>query len=582
MPRVVRKKDTETEPGNVVSDDIADDDDAPLAPTRAARNAINQEAESIHAWLAGYGSSGDIRVALYRRDPKRYKGVKTDGLLETWSEPITHELVQELHGGGKFQIQVHQAIPNKAGIGQWRYAGSRMFDIAGPPRLSNIRNEDAYDNEGDDGKVPMAPMQAADDNPLSQRAMSLAESLTRESREEAAELRRMMGQRQSDPAMMAMIEGLQRNLSELQRVSADKDSRLLQILNAPKDNSQVDQLVQALREANQDHAQRIAEMRAAHDSELRGLRQFHQQELSSQEKRLERQQEQSVASHQRELDAMRDTYRSSGDGQKQAYETRIESLKDAMSRLDHELHKAETELSTLRARKDAGPLEQIEKLVALKSGMESLMPAPEPEGEDRSPLERIVEALMQSPVAKGVAQRLAGTSEQPTERMVAVRRPDGRVTQLPESYVRQQQAAQAEAKQPPKPGATLKRHEVAMALQYMEQAYRNGTDPAVVAASARNLVPMDIQRFIGSKGVDVFLNDVAQLGGDSPLATVLGRQYARKVADFLMNGDSQEQVRDPRQASASTMEDETEGVNGEADMEEFFEDMDDVGAGGVE
>ena len=489
--------------------------------------------------------------------------------------------MQELHGGGKFQIQVHQAIPNKHGIGQWRYAGSRQFDIAGPPRLSNIRNEDAFDDEDDSGGKAM-PMMPAGDDPLSQRAMSLAESLTRESREEAAELRRMMGQRQSDPAMLAMIEGLQNNLAQLQRVAAEKDQRLLQIISAPKDNSQVDQLVQTLREANHDHAQRIAELRAAHDSELRNLRQFHQQELSSQEKRLERQQEMSNAGHQRELDAMRDTHRSSFDNQKQAYETRIESLKDAMTRTERELHEAKTELAALRARKDAGPLDQIEQLVALKAGMETLMPSPEPEGDDKSTLERIVSTLMQSPVAQGVAQRLAGPGSQPEERMVSVRRPDGRVAQLPESYVLQQQAAQAQAKQPPKPGATLKRHEVQTALQYLEQAYRNGTDPRVVAASSRNLVPQDIQRFIGSKGVDVFLNDVAQLSGDSPLATVLGRQYARKVADLLMNGESQEQARNPRQPTAPIEEEPFAGENGEADMDEFFADMDDAGAGGVE
>jgi hypothetical protein len=580
MPRVKRKPADQTDNAELEGEEEEEETAGPATP--AARKAINQEAESIHAWLQGYGSTGDIRVALYRRDPKRYKGVKTDGLLETWSEPITHEQVQELHGGGKFQIQVHQAVPNKHGIGQWRYAGSRQFDIAGPPRLSNIRNEDAFDDEDEGGKPAMPMMPTPGDDPLSQRAMSLAESLTRESREEAAELRRMMGQRQADPAMLAMIEGLQSNLTELQRVAAEKDNRLLQILNQPKDNSQVDQLVQTLRETNHDHAQRIAELRAAHDSELRNLRQFHQQELSSQEKRLERQQEMAHSAHQRELDAMRDTHRSAFENQKQAYETRIESLKDAMTRTERELHEAKTELATLRARKDAGPLDQIEQLVALKAGMETLMPSPEPEGDDKSTLERIVSTLMQSPVAQGVAQRLAGPAQVPDERMVSVRRPDGRVAQLPESYVRQQAAAAAEARKPPKPGSTLKRHEVQTAISYLEQAYRNGTEPRIVAASARNLVPMDIQRFIGSKGVDVFLNDVAQLSGDSPLATVLGRQYARKVADFLLNGTDQTTVRDAAADDGAQSEEEFAGENGEADIDEFFADMDDAGAGGVE
>lgn len=207
-------------------DDTPEMDEPMEGQEVASRSTIKEEARAIHSWLASYGEQGDIRVSLYRKEPKRYRGTKTDGLLETFSEPISHEEIQQQHGGGKYQIQVYQSVPGKSGVGQWRYAGARTFDIAGSPRLDGLRHEE---DEDDDDGAPLLQMPASD--PLSQQAMSLAASLTRESRQEAAELRRMMGSQQSDPAMLAMIDGLQRNLAELQKVAAHKDERLMQIMS---------------------------------------------------------------------------------------------------------------------------------------------------------------------------------------------------------------------------------------------------------------------------------------------------------------------------------------------------------------
>ena len=60
-----------------------------------------------------------------------------------------------------------------------------------------------------------------------------------------------------------------------------------------------------------------------------------------------------------------------------------------------------------------------------------------------------------------------------------------------------------------------------------------------MGASARNLVPAAILGLLKSRGVDHFLNNVAQLEDNSPLATVEGRMYVRQIAKFLLEGTTE-------------------------------------------
>jgi hypothetical protein len=129
--------------------------------------------------------------------------------------------------------------------------------------------------------------------------------------------------------------------------------------------------------------------------------------------------------------------------------------------------------------------------------------------------------------------------------MVPIRRPDGQVVNVPMSMVRAMQANQAaraageEGQEPQDPADLLDPEDLKKAVVFIEAAFRNSTPPEVFAASARNMVPAPILAVLKAKGVDNFLNTVAQLEDGSPLASVAGRIWVRKVATFLLEGTTE-------------------------------------------
>jgi hypothetical protein len=223
------------------------------------------------------------------------------------------------------------------------------------------------------------------------------------------------------------------------------------------------------------------------------------------------------------------------------------------------------------------PTDQMQNLVTLKQGMEALGLAGGSGEPERSTIERIFEGAINSPLAEALAGRLGGvTPEQmeamqaaqaQPEAMIAVRGPDGQVRQLPASMIARAQAARAaqedagqEQQGPPAPQLDPK--DVERAVMFIEAAYKNGTDPGVLAASARNMLPEAMLDYLKQVGVDHFLNNVAKIQTGSPLATTRGRTYVRQVATFLISGstdlENEQQVPDDEPEPAPDDEDEHE------------------------
>jgi hypothetical protein len=92
---------------------------------------------------------------------------------------------------------------------------------------------------------------------------------------------------------------------------------------------------------------------------------------------------------------------------------------------------------------------------------------------------------------------------------------------------------------PKKPKAQLNVSpaEVALAISFIENAYRNSTDPVVFARSVRTTVPAQIVDYIREYGVDHFLAHVAKIPDGTPLASMAGKNYLRKVAKILVEGE---------------------------------------------
>jgi hypothetical protein len=306
------------------------------------------------------------------------------------------------------------------------------------------------------------------------------------------------------------------------------------------------------------HGNNIQAIRIAHESEMKEMRSFHRGEISRREDRFEKELDNVRKAAEREVDTLKAAHQVAVDSQRIGFEMRIDGLKDQKKQLERELNESKTELAALRGRKDMTPVQQMQGLVEIKNAMESIMPTPD-EASPKAGWERALEAIVGSPFMEGVGQRIAeggpaAAQPEPEEQMVRIKRPDGQIVNVPASYVAQAQAARAARAQasgmedaPPEaqsPEITVDPADVQKAVVFIEAAIRNGTPAEIFAASARNMMPADILAHIKSKGVDHFLNNVAKLEDGSPLATVVGRTYVRKVAKFLLEGTT-EGVDDP-------------------------------------
>ena len=500
---------------------------------------------AIYDWLTGFGSR-TLKVTLKRTYPMTYKGVQVKGVVGVYDQPISEEDVRDEHGGGRFQIIVNYPKRNsKTGKMNMAYGGSRTFEIAGPPKIDPLLHGDDDEDDDDSGN-------GASDGPIGQ-AMSMAERLSREARDEARQLRNQQGSG-SLRDLAVLVDPLKEQNAALARLLAQRDTQILELATKPVDKSGEDRLFDVLGNKETSHANALDAIRQQHDSELRQLREFHREEIRRREDRLGKEIESARQAHQRELDTVKLAHQQSLDSQRHGFEMRIEGLKEITKRLERELTEARTELAALRAKKDMSPTDQMQNLVTLKQGMEALGLAGGAGDEpNKGTIERILEGAMNSPLAEALADRLGGvTPEQmeamqaaqaQPEAMIAVRGPDGQVRQLPASMIARAQAAraaqeEAEAQPEGPPAPQLDPKDVERAVMFIEAAYKNGTDPGVLAASARNMLPEAMLDYLKQVGVDHFLNNVAKIQTGSPLATTRGRTYVRQVATFLISGST--------------------------------------------
>lgn len=498
--------------------------------------------ESISDWLSSFGGT-PMKVVLRRESPAVWDGVPCRGVVMTYDDMVSEEEIMMQHGGGKYQLTVRARRES----GKYVYAGATTFEISGSPRVAGTTSK----------KEPAAPVGPSPVDTV----LSTMQTITQNANERADRAERNSG---TDMAMVQqLLAPLQAQLVALQAQLAEKDARLLDIASKPVDTAPQDRMFSIMETKESAHSNALTAVRMEHNAEMRSLRDFQKEELSRREARFERELDFVREASQREVDTLKLAHTQAFDSQRLGYETRIDGLKDAVKRLEREADATKKELAELRGKKDIGPIDQIQNLVTLKQGFEALVPSGSDEPA-RSGMERAAEVIMQSPLAAGIAARIAGpapgdvmpyqeepAAEDPNE-LVAFERPDGKIVQIPRHMIGRIKAAKAakEAQEaaaagqggagdenPPLPD--LNPADVARAVEFIEGAVRNGTPPEIFARTARNMVPEGILVYIKKRGVDDFLNNVAQLQTGSPLTDVAGRIWARKVAKFLLEGTTE-------------------------------------------
>jgi hypothetical protein len=259
--------------------------------------------------------------------------------------------------------------------------------------------------------------------------------------------------------------------------------------------------------------------------------------------------------HERELDMIKESTRTSSDAQKIGMDMRIDSLKSDIARLNAENAAHKVEIAELRAKKDKTLPEQADEIMRVQEAFKSLGVGgskDEDDDSDKPWYERMASRVMENPGAigeliGGVRSNVApaqaqqpqlpppGQPFQTGDGHTYVARPDGKVQRL-NPAVRKKAAAAAAAvvaaKEGPRPPDAA---ELTMALSFMESAAANGTSPEDFAASARAAIPGDVFAYVEKVGIDELLNK-ANLEPGSILRQQAGRNWARAVVKILLEG----------------------------------------------
>jgi hypothetical protein len=499
------------------------------------KNAIKREFKEVPEQSIGdymerlLGAGVPVRVVVVRDRPKEdANGVSITGTIDTFDEALEVEDIKELYGGGSYRLLFH--LMNAKG--SWEYASARTVKISGPPKiLHGAPKGHGSDETSENPSVLRDVLRMSREQ--SEASMRRAERIEREARE------------QRDPS----TEMFPHLLETMSRSEAENRRFMAQMMDRRGDQSGIHEL---LGKSIESESARVLQLQARHESEIRQRDMMHQEEVNRVTTRYEQNMQWQQASHEREIATVRSTAEIQLSTVKTAHESERRGWERENQTLREENKELKKELDKLRSTKDKSVLDQLTEIKMLKETFEDSGLLSSGKEEEGSTIERIIGGVMGSPLAESVASRLAGPGmaaaagavpQQPEAQMapspeeipvntpiqmpdgnVAVRRPDGSVKVL-------------KPKRKPKPGEPppldLDQPMVDLAVQYMENAINAGREPDEFAASARSLVPADIRRALQTHGVDHFLTSVAKLGPESPLLSMHGKQWARKVVEAL-------------------------------------------------
>ena len=503
-----------------------------------------QDDRSVFEWLTEVGTGASLKIKLIRVTPATWQGHNIKGHIDEFDTPFSEKEIQSRFGGGKFLVRTWK----QSAKGNWVYSGTRTFEIAGDPKVTG-----ELLHGGAEEKETLVPLEG----PATTRAMNMVERVAEQERKRAERMEdEIRSTRSSGPDMgffnaamepiRAQIEALNAQLLASQRIAADKDARILELATRKPETTFQDTLLGKMVDGE---SARIEGIRENHASELRQLRENHASELKSAREHQREELAMRENTHAREISTLERSHASSMDSLKLSYEGRIDSFKSRISDLEQRLTQMGAELGTMRDKKDKGLIEQMEEMATVKNAMEALGMggAGEPQG---SVLERIAMGVLESPVVKAIATRVEQTPAQqaalqaPPQQQPPQRRVRRAAPPQPQ-HAPQEVSADGQPLAPQMVGQIqpvrlkINPADVQIAINLLEGAVKNGTDAATFAESARSMVPGDILAAVKQLGVDAFLKDVAKLDDGSPLATMAGRNFLRKVVKYLTEGTAE-------------------------------------------
>jgi hypothetical protein len=508
-------------------------------PVRMEREKTDEAAKEIAAvgdaslvdWFKSFSGSA-FKISLARQSPDVWEGRNVAGHLGNFDELIDEETIASRFGGGKFQIRAMKANAQ----GKMIFAGSRTFKIAGDPKITA-----EHFKEQREAVIPLTPIVPNADAEVTKAALASMERFSTKAVERAERIEdAARGQSPFDPTIIAMvtkplesqIATLNAQLLQKEQLLIEKDRIIKDLSERRPDTSVQDKLLDKMYDGEN---AKLNALRAQHDSERRVLQENFAEEKKRMEHRSDIERQNLMEAHKRELKQLEMSF----DHQLKASELSHRALLDAkenrLKDLDRTITKLDAEIVELRAKKEKTIHEQMQEVVRMKETFSALGMGGD-DKEEESTVERVMGAIAENPIVQGIGRRLAQPEAPaaPAPRQVAQQLPQARRPR-PRPAAPPAQAAPAPAAPAPAVGLPdgVTDESVQVAVQMMEGAVANGTDPDVFAQSIRSMVPAGVINYIGRHGIDTLLDDVARLSEASPLSTQVGRLFARRVAKSL-------------------------------------------------
>jgi hypothetical protein len=556
------------------------------------RRENESDAQNMSDWFQGLGvggTHGSFRITVTRTDPTMHKGVRVGGHLRHYdNEFIDESVIAANHGGGKFMVKVH--VPGATG--GWLYHKAKQVEIAGEPKLPDegkdepdvgtamagqaftVMKEALADarqgsrSNGADGET-IARAVAAATAPF-QATLQMMQGELAAARQSATEARQVQADPVRDKLLSKMVED---DSARITAIRVAHESEIRQLRQSATDTEALlrSQFNRDLERQERQGERQMDTLKSSYESQIMTMKHTYEGQIATLKE-----------SHARELSSI--TMMSTTTDKIGAAESK---------RFERENAELRAEVKALREKKDKSIFEQVKEMGELK---EILGVGDEKE---QGVIERVLETLANSKAAIGLASKLAGgdapaVAPPPTHpqlpppftpfraedgkvythdgqgnlrevaRKKKVRPPapppqapvaaapttEGPAVPMTEEQLAAQaaQVAQAQAEQQAAYVAQqqemvlreamgeLSSEDVALAVGYLESAYRGSQEPKMVAQSLRSqgLVPTSLFGFIRDQGVDVLLDKVARLEASSPLATQKGRNWVRSVARGLI------------------------------------------------
>jgi hypothetical protein len=355
----------------------------------------------------------------------------------------------------------------------------------------------------------------------------------------------------ADPAMIqAIMAPMQSQITQLGAMLRDSQAALAQAQLTSSKPAERNPMEDAMFKAMLDgDSARMTSMRTQHESELRQIKQSAVDNENRLRDSFERDKQQIIMSHERELNALRSAYDMKVASQETMNATNKALLEGEIRRLQADLTEAKAELAALRLKKDKTILEQATEFAAIKEAIGEITGE---DGKEKSTLEKMMEVAGNLPAVQNAIGKLAGGEQQPQQQQPQLApQQQPQLFVGPDGHLYRQHPVTGEPqlvrrRKPPAPAVTpegkpipdIAPATVKIAVDFLESAYRNGQDPGEVATSVRSMVPTDVITAIRNLGIDGFLSNVAKLDpASSPLASQAGRNWTRKLGKALV-GDA--------------------------------------------